>query len=120
MKPGPPPDPAVHEALATGSFANVEGVQVVFLKGGAVPGLATQPSAYPEVSTGLVQIVVTHEPSVVDPTTQGSDGVAGWLLGPGGWLQLVVIQLGAPLELEPTTHEATGVDVLLAAGREQV
>jgi hypothetical protein len=63
----------------------------------------------------LAQVVVTNEPSVVEPTVHGSEGVAAKLVGPGGWLQVVVIQSGAvPAEVAP--QDATATDVLFAAG----
>ena len=63
----------------------------------------------------MSQTVVTKEPSVVEPTVQGKDGVAAKLVGPGGWLQVVVIQSGAVPGVD-APHDATGVDWLFAAG----
>ena len=120
MKAGPPLVPGEHETLATGSLASTAGVQVVLIYGGATPALLTQAAAKPAVSRGFVQVVLTCWASVVVPTTQAGDAVAGWLFGPTGCEQLVVIQLGAPLELEPIAHGATGVDVLFPAGKVQV
>jgi hypothetical protein len=55
---------------------------------------------------------------VVEPGVQGRDGVAAKLVGPGGWLHVVVIQSGAVPAVEPP-HAATGSAVLFAAGRVQ-
>jgi hypothetical protein len=72
------------------------------------------------VSTGFAQVVVTNVTgSVTDPTVHGNDGVAAKLLGPGGWLHVVVIQSGA-VPGDEAPHDATGVEVLLAAGRVQM
>ena len=69
---------------------------------------------------GFVHVVVTKEPSVKGgPTTQGSDGVAAKLLGPGGWLHVVVIQFGAVPGMS-APHDATGVTWVLSGGRVQV
>ena len=70
--------------------------------------------------TGFVQVVVTNEPSVTGgPTVQGAEGVDGKLVGPGGWVHVVVIQSGAvPATSGP--HDATGVTWLLPGGRVQV
>jgi len=49
----------------------------------------------------------------------GSEGVDAKFVGPGGWVHVVVIQLGAvPATSGP--HDATGVTWLLSGGRVQV
>jgi hypothetical protein len=65
--------------------------------------------------------VVTNVPSVVvvEPTPHGGDAVAGWLLGPTGLLQVVVMNVTGSVD-ELTAHDATAPAVLLPAGRVQM
>ena len=68
----------------------------------------------------MAQTVVTKVTgSVTEPTVHATVGVAAKLFGPGGWLHVVVIQSGAVPGVD-AGHDATGADVLFAAGRVQM
>ena len=58
--------------------------------------------------------------SVDGPGVQAGDGVAAWLVGPAGLLQVVVMNVVGSVDGGPTVHDATGVVVLFAGGWLQV